>query len=161
MHIHMPEAAAEAMTDNDVYTQITERAKNWTPYLQHIFQECKTNPKTVLYHQPVYNGSIPEKWYSDRMFLIGDAAHPYGPGGQGISLAMMDAEALCDLFVNGVTEERKNHFQTTRAAIAKSKGESSEERNKPENQISTKWGLMFKGILMKALHLFSGGKMDL
>jgi hypothetical protein len=42
MHIHMTEA--EAITDKEVYEQITERAKNWTPYLQQIFQECKTNP---------------------------------------------------------------------------------------------------------------------
>ena len=160
-HIHMTEAEAKAMTDNDVYEQISERAKNWTPYLQEIFQEIRTNPKTVLYHQPVYNGSVPDKWYSDRLFLIGDAAHPYGPGGQGISLAMLDAEALCDLFANGITEEKKANFQRTRAAIAKSKGESSEERNKPENQITTKRGLFFKGLLMKAFHLLKGGKMEL
>jgi hypothetical protein len=74
---------------------------------------------------------------------------------------MLDAEALCDLFASGVTKEKKANFQITRAAIAKSKGESSEERNKPENQISTKRGLFFKGLLMKALHLVKGGKMEL
>lgn len=160
-HIHMTEAEAKAITDKEVYERITERAKSWTPYLQQVFQEIKTNPKTILYHQPVYNGSVPSKWYSDRLFLIGDAAHPYGPGGQGISLAMLDAEALCDLFVNGMTEEKKANFQKTKAAVAKEKGESAEERNKPENQITTKWGLMFKGIVIKTLHLFSGGKMKL
>jgi 2-polyprenyl-6-methoxyphenol hydroxylase-like FAD-dependent oxidoreductase len=160
-HIHMTETEAEAMTDKDVYDQLTQRAKNWPSYLQQIFQVCKANPKTVLYYQPVYNGGVPAKWYSEKMFLIGDAAHPYGPGGQGISLAMIDAEELCDLFVSGVTEEKKAHFQKTRAVIAKEKGESSEERNKPENQITTRWGLMLKGILMKALHLYNGGKIEL
>lgn len=160
-HIHMPEAEAKAITDKEVYERLTERARNWTPYLQQILKECKTNAKTILYHQPVYNGSVPGKWYSDKMFLIGDAAHPYGPGGQGISLAMLDAEALCDLFASGVTEEKKAEFQSTRAAIAKSKGESAEERNKPENQTTTKLGLIFKGILMKTVHLFNGGKMEL
>lgn len=160
-HIHMTEAEAKAITDKEVYERITERAKSWAPYLQQIFQECKTNPKTIVYHQPVYNGSVPGKWYSDRLFLIGDAAHPYGPGGQGISLAMLDAEALLELFTNGLTEEKKANFQKTRAAIAKSKGESAEERNKPENQITTKRGLFFKGLLMKAFHLFKGGKMEL
>lgn len=160
-HIHMTEAEAKAITDKEVYERITERAKSWTPYLQQIFQECKTNSKTIVYHQPVYNGSVPSKWYSDRLFLIGDAAHPYGPGGQGISLAMLDAEALLELFTNGLTEEKKANFQTTRAAIAKSKGESAEERNKPENQIITKRGLMFKSIFMKAFHLLRGGKIEL
>ena len=160
-HIHMTEAEAKAITDEEVYERIAESEKSWTPYLQQIFQEIKTNKKTILVHQPVYNGSVPSKWYSDRLFLIGDAAHPYGPGGQGISLAMLDAEALCDLFTNGMTEEKKANFQNTRAAIAKSKGESAEERNKPKNQITTKRGLFFKGLLMKAFHLFKGGKMEL
>jgi salicylate hydroxylase len=160
-HIHMTETEAKAISDIEVYDRLTEKSKNWTPYLQQVFQEIKTNSKTILYHSPVYNGSVPDKWYSDRLFLIGDAAHPYGPGGQGISLAMLDAEALCDLFASGVTKEKKANFQITRAAIAKSKGESSEERNKPENQISTKRGLFFKGLLMKALHLVKGGKMEL
>jgi 2-polyprenyl-6-methoxyphenol hydroxylase-like FAD-dependent oxidoreductase len=160
-HIHMTEAEAKSITDKEVYQWIAERAKRWAPYLQQAFQACKTNPKTILYHQPVYNGSVPSKWYSDKLFLIGDAAHPYGPGGQGISLAMLDAEALCDLFTNGMTEEKKANFQTSRAAIAKEKGESAEERNKPENQITTKRGLMFKNIFMKAFHLFRGGKIEL
>ena len=161
MHLPMTEAEAKAITREDVYEQITNRAKGWPPYLQKIFQECKTNPQTVVMHQPVYNGSVPDKWYRDRLFLIGDAAHPYGPGGQGISMALMDAEALCDLFVNGMTEERKANFKKTRAAIAKSKGESAEERNKPENQITTKGGLMYKSFVMKAVHVFYGGKIKL
>lgn len=160
-HIHMTEAEAKAITDKDVYEQITERAKNWTPYLQQVFEEIKKNPKTVLYHLPVYNGSVPRKWYSDRVFLIGDSAHPYGPGGQGISMALMDAEALCDIFVSGITEEKKANFQTTRATIAKQKGESSEERNKPENQINTKFSLWKKSVFIKAFHFIKGGKMEL
>ena len=160
-HIHMTESEATAITDQEIYEQIGERAKNWTPCLQQIFQACKANPQTVLYHLPVYNGMVPDKWYSDKLFLMGDAAHPYGPGGQGISMALMDAEALCNLFVVGVTEEKKAHYQSSRAAIAKAKGESAEERNKPENQIATKWGLMFKSLFMKVYHLFKGGKMKL
>jgi len=161
MHIHMTEAEAKTMTDKGVYDQIAERAKDWTPYLQQIFQQCKTNLKTVLYHQPVYNGSIPDKWYSDRLFLIGDAAHPYGPGGQGISLAMLDAEALSELFTNGITEEKKANFQSTRATIAKSKGESSEERNKPENQIVTEKELLSNYQFMKDYHQNSNGKLEM
>ncbi|MDM1295363.1 FAD-dependent monooxygenase [Sphingobacterium sp. N143] len=161
MHLHMTEEEAKVITDKEVYEKVTKKSENWIPYLQQIFRDCKTNPKTVLYHQPVYNGSIPNKWYSERLFLIGDAAHPYGPGGQGISLAMLDAEALCELFANGVTEEKKANFQTTRAAMAKSKGESSEERNKPENQIVTEEELLFNYQLMKDFHQKSNGKLEM
>jgi len=160
-HIHMAEADAEAIADEKVYKQISERAKSWSPYLQGIFQEIKNNSKTVLYHQPVYNGSVPGKWYSDKMFLIGDAAHPYGPGGQGITMALLDAEALCEMFATGITEEKKASFQTTRAAIAKEKGESAEERNKPENQITSNFGLWWKSIVVSIFHLIKGGKMEL
>ncbi|MGN6292430.1 MAG: FAD-dependent oxidoreductase [Chitinophagaceae bacterium] len=160
-HIHMTEAEAKVITDKEVYERMAERAKSWTPYLQQVFHEIKTNPKAILYHLPVYNGNVPDKWYSDKLFLIGDAAHPYGPGGQGISLAMLDAEALCDLFVNGITEEKKANFQKIRAGIAKEKGKSAEERNKPENQISTESGLVLRSIFMRAFHLFSGGKIEL
>ncbi|WP_055076624.1 NAD(P)/FAD-dependent oxidoreductase [Pseudanabaena sp. 'Roaring Creek'] len=160
-HIHMSEAEAKAISDKEVFERIAERAKGWTPHLRQVFQEIKANPKTILYHQPVYNGNLPSKWFNDRLFLIGDAAHPYGPGGQGISLAMLDAEALCSLFTNELTEEKKINFQITRAAIAKEKGESSEERNKPENQITSNFGLWWKGVFMKGFHLFSGGKIEL
>lgn len=161
MHIHMSEAEAKAISDKEVYDLITERAKNWPPYLQEIFQTGVTQPKTILYHHPVYNGSMPNKWYSSRMFLIGDAAHPYGPGGQGISMAMLDAEALCNLFVLGITDEKKANFQKTRAAAARAKGESAEERNKPENQINTKMGLFFKALMMKMVYWWNRGKMEL
>lgn len=161
LHIHMEENEALAITDEEVYSRVSERAKSWTPYLQEVFQEIKKNPKTVLYHLPVYNGSVPDKWYSSRMFLIGDAAHPYGPGGQGISMALMDAEALCDLFVTGVTEEKQANFQTTRASVAKEKGESSEERNKPENQIATETALESQYQFIKKYHSSSGGQMEL
>lgn len=160
-HIHMTESKAEAMTDKEVYDQITNRAENWPSHLQEIFETCKVNPKTVLLHQPVYNGGVPNNWYSNKMLLIGDAAHPYGPGGQGISMALKDAEALCEMFTSGITEEGKLNFQMTRAAEAKSKGERAEERNKPENQVSTEFGLFIKYLTMKTIHLFKGGKVEL
>jgi salicylate hydroxylase len=160
-HIHMSEAEAKTASDAGVYEQIAERAKQWPSILQQVFEECKTNPKTVLYHQPVYNGSVPNKWYSNRMCLIGDAAHPYGPGGQGISLALLDAEALCEIFVSGINEGKMANFQTTRATIAKEKGESAEERNKPENQLATQEELQNKYQFMMKFHQSANGKMEL
>lgn len=160
-HIHMPEQEAKSITDKEVWEQIELRSKNWSPELQRVFQQCKVNPNTILYHQPVYNGSVPKNWFSEKMFLIGDAAHPYGPGGQGISMALMDAESLCELFSTGLTEEKKINFVNTRASMAKSKGESSEERNKPENQIKSAFGLWWNGLLMSAFHIFKNGKMEL
>ena len=93
--------------------------------------------------------------------MIGYTTHPYCSGGQSIGLAMMNTKVLCDLLTNDITEEVKVNFQTTRVAIAKAKDESSEKRNKPENQITTKWGFLYQGLFMKAFHLFKGSKMEL
>ncbi|MVZ66789.1 hypothetical protein GQF61_13080 [Sphingobacterium sp. DK4209] len=157
----MDEKTAKNMKDQDVYKLLLAKSKHWPAALQQILKTCQTTKNTVMYHQPVYNGNIPENWYNDRLFLIGDAAHPYGPGGQGMSLAMLDAEALCGLLTQELTAEGKENFQKTRMAIAKSKGESSEERNKPENQISSKWKLTLKGVLMRIYQLINAGKIEL
>lgn len=161
LHIHMSEQEAKTISDEEVQAQIVERAKKWPPYLQNVYREAVADSRSILYHQPVYNGSLPERWYSERLFLIGDAAHPYGPGGQGISLAMVDAEALSELLVDHPTEEQKANFQRTRAAEAKAKGESAEDRSKPEKQITSPLKLMVKGIVMQGYRLFRGGKIAL
>lgn len=161
LHIHMPKQEAKTIRVEEVQAQLEERAKKWPPYLQNVYREAVADSRSILYHQPVYNGSIPERWYSERLFLIGDAAHPYGPGGQGISLAMLDAEALSELLVQEPTEEQKSHFQSTRAAEAKAKGESAEERNKPENQITSPLKLALKGLLMTLYRMLNRGKITL
>lgn len=160
-HIHMDEKTAKNINDQEVYQLLLAKSKHWPHELQQILKTCQTSKNTVMYHQAVYNGDIPAKWYNDRLFLIGDAAHPYGPGGQGMSLAMQDAEALCSLLTQELTDEGKENFQQTRMAIAKSKGESSEERNKPENQISSKWKLMFKAVFMRIYQFINAGKIEL
>src|SRR5690606_16584077 len=107
----------------------------------------KANPQSVLFFSPVYNGKIPASWYSKNMILIGDAAHPYGPGGNGISMALKDAEQLCALFLEGdLTEEKMEEFQKSRTAEAKGHGEGAEERNKPENQITSHWRIFLSGL---------------
>jgi 2-polyprenyl-6-methoxyphenol hydroxylase-like FAD-dependent oxidoreductase len=159
-HLHITEDEAKAMTNAKVIEMLTAKSEKWSDELKGLFNDCINNSKTILAHGPVYNGKVPAKWYSDSMFLIGDAAHPYGPGGQGISMALKDAEALCEMFVSGITDEKKIKFQELRAKEAKGKGEASEERNKPENQITTDWGVFYNGLLMKAMQIFKGGALE-
>src|SRR5699024_3032029 len=92
------------------------------------------------------------------MILIGDAAHPYGPGGNGISMALKDAEDLCDLFLDGeLNEEKMAAFQKRRTIEAQGHGEGAEKRNKPENQITSRWRIFLNGLFMKFYHLFNHG----
>jgi 2-polyprenyl-6-methoxyphenol hydroxylase-like FAD-dependent oxidoreductase len=160
-HLHMAEEEAKLMTREKVIAQLTVKSQHWTPYLKSLFQKSVNDPQTVFYFNPVYNRKVPDRWYSVRTFLIGDAAHPYGPGGQGISMALKDAEALCELLAGEMSAEGKERFQVVRATEAKDKGESSEERNKPENQIASSWQLFLKALAMKAYHWWSGGKMEI
>jgi salicylate hydroxylase len=156
-HIHISEEEAKAMTPEMVIELIETKSQQWCVELQNLFEMCKTNSKTILAHGPVYNGKVPSKWYSDKMLLIGDAAHPYGPGGQGISMALKDSEALSEMFLSGMSDEKKATFQTIRAKEAKNFGESAEARNKPESQITSRGGIFFNGVLMKMYHFFNGG----
>lgn len=156
-HLYMTENEAKAMTDGIVMKMLEAKSQNWGSELRKLFEMCKTNSNTTIAHGAVYNGKVPSSWYSDKIILIGDAAHPYGPGGQGISMALKDSEALCDMFLNGISEEKMANFQKVRAEESKILGEAAEARNKPEKQITTRWSIFFSGVIMKFYHLFNRG----
>lgn len=159
-HLYMPEVEAKAMTEKAALKMMENESKNWRPEVRKIFEMYKANPESVLSFSPVYNGKIPAFWHSKRMILIGDAAHPYGPGGNGISMALKDAEDLCGLFLDDeLTEEKMAAFQKNRTAEAQEHGEGAEERNKPENQITSRWRIILSGLFMKGYHLFNHGEL--
>jgi 2-polyprenyl-6-methoxyphenol hydroxylase-like FAD-dependent oxidoreductase len=154
----MSEAETKTMTNEVVMKMLADKSKLWSVELKKIFEICKADSNLIIAHGAVYNGKVPSTWFSKNIILIGDAAHPYGPGGQGISMALKDSEALCDMIVSGdMSEENKKAFQNIRAEETKKLGEGAEARNKPEKQTTTKMGIFFKGVIMKFYHLFSGG----
>lgn len=159
-HFYMPEGEANAMTREKVLNELKVISSAWHPQLKNIFSGCVNDPTTTIAFGPVYNGKLPSKWFSEKMILIGDAAHPYGPGGQGISMALKDAEALCKLLLHdNINQKQKEAFQKSRSKEAQKLGESAEARNRPENQIRSKWRIFVKGIVIKCLHFFSRGRL--
>ena len=157
-HFYMTEQEAKAMTNEMVMQMLEVKSRSWGSTLRKVFEMGKIDPKLIIAYGPVYNGKVPATWFSKNMMLIGDAAHPYGPGGQGISMALKDAEALCEMLVSGdMSEEKMAAFQKDRAEEAKKLGESAEKRNKPENEMTSRLGIFFKGVVMKFYHLFNGG----
>jgi len=161
-HLYMTEQEAKAMTNGMVMQLLEAKSQDWSPALRKVFEMDKADPKFIIAHGPVYNGKVPSSWFSKNMILIGDAAHPYGPGGQGISMALKDAEALCEIILSGdISEEKMAAFQKARAEEANKFGESAEERNKPGKQISSRRGIFIRGGIMKAYHLFNGGVLKL
>jgi len=159
-HIHIPEDEAKTATKQTVEEELERRATKWSPEVKRYFEIYKTGANSVLAHGPVYNGKPPLKWYSNKMILIGDAAHPYGPGGQGITMALKDAKALCELIVQDFTDAGKKQFQTIREKESRTCGEAAEKRNKQNNQAQTSWGVFFEGLFMKLVEFFTWGVLN-
>ena len=155
-HIRMPEGDAKLATQASVESELARRAERWRPELRRKYDLYTKDTDAMLAFGPVYNGKPPSRWYSNRMILSGDAAHPYGPGGQGISMALKDAKALCGVIAWGFTEHEKKEFQRSRAEEARTLGEAAEKRNSKDSS-STKWGILAEGVVMKAVEIFARG----
>lgn len=157
-HIRMSEEDAKLATRASVEAELSRRSERWSPELRSKYDQYTQDADAILVHGPVYNGKPPGRWYSDRMILIGDAAHPYGPGGQGISMALKDAKALCRVIARGFAEDDKKAFQQSRAQEARALGEAAEKRN-AKDPPSTRWGIFAKGVALKAVETFTRGKL--
>jgi 2-polyprenyl-6-methoxyphenol hydroxylase-like FAD-dependent oxidoreductase len=157
-HLYVTEQEAKAMTNEMVMNILEAKSQDWSSALRKVFEMCKADPKLIIAQGPIYNGKVPSTWFSKNMILIGDAAHPYGPGGQGISMALKDAEALCTIILSGdISEEKMAAFQKDRTEEAKKFGENAEARNKPEKQSTSHWSIFFKGVIMKLYLFFNRG----
>lgn len=155
-HIHMPEKEASMATKASVEAELAKRLASWRPELRSKYDLYTKDHNATLAYGPVYNGKPPPVWSSDKMILSGDAAHPYGPGGQGISMALKDAKALSEVVARGFTEDEKREFQQIRAQESRSLGEAAEKRNAKEPS-STSWGVFAEGFLMKTMEIFTRG----
>ncbi|WP_088343126.1 MULTISPECIES: NAD(P)/FAD-dependent oxidoreductase [Rhodomicrobium] len=158
-HIAMPEADAKLASRASVEAELARRAERWSPELGSKYRQYAKDAEAILAYGPIYNGTPPGRWYSDRMILIGDAAHPYGPGGQGISMALKDAKALCAVIACGFAEDNKREFQRSRAQESRTLGEAAEKRN-AKGPPSTKWGILAEGLTMKAAEIFTRGRLE-
>lgn len=155
-HVHMPEEEARMATRASVEAELAKRSASWRPELRSKYDLYTKDRNATLAYGPVYNGKPPPVWFSDKMILSGDAAHPYGPGGQGISMALKDAKGLSEVIARGFTEDEKSEFQRVRAQESRTLGEAAEKRNAKESP-STSWGVFAEGILMKTAEIFTRG----
>jgi 2-polyprenyl-6-methoxyphenol hydroxylase-like FAD-dependent oxidoreductase len=159
-HIHVSERDAKLATRANIEAELAARAERWSPELRSKYDRYTRDANAALAFGPVYNGKPPGRWYSERMILIGDAAHPYGPGGQGISMALKDAKAVCDVIVRGFNEDDKKEFQRSRAEEARAFGEAAEKRNS-KGPPSTALGVLAEGIAMKAMEILNRGTLNI
>jgi 2-polyprenyl-6-methoxyphenol hydroxylase-like FAD-dependent oxidoreductase len=155
-HIHMTEKEAKTATKESVDAELAKRSALWSPTLKSKYKLYVEQANSILVYGPVYNGKPPVRWYGDKMILSGDAAHPYGPGGQGISMALKDAKALCDVIARGFTEDDKRAFQRRRSQEARKLGEAAEKRNAKEPS-SSALAIIAEGVVMKTVEIFRRG----
>ncbi len=155
-HVHMSEDDAKSATKESVEAELAKRSALWSPALKTKYELYVEQADSILVYGPVYNGKPPVRWYSDKMILSGDAAHPYGPGGQGISMALKDAKALCDVIARGFTGDDKSEFQRNRSKEARKLGEAAEKRNAKEPS-SSALAIFAEGVVMKTVEIFRRG----
>jgi flavin-dependent dehydrogenase len=154
----MSEKDAKMATRASVEAELAKRSTLWNPALKTKYDLYTRDAHSLLVYGPVYNGKPPLRWYSEKMMLSGDAAHPYGPGGQGISMALKDAKALGDVIARGFTEDDKREFQRSRSQEARKLGEAAEKRNAKEPS-SSRLAILGEGVFMKTVEIFTTGRL--
>ena len=160
-HIHIQEDIIADMSYDTVSQVLDERAKEWCEDLKCIYNVYKNDSERTLIYAPVYNGKSPEIWYNNRYILLGDAAHPYGPGGQGISMALKDACAVSDIITNDFTDEKKKkEYQCFRGKESQLLGESAEKRNQMETNYSSV-DITIQGYKMKLAQCLLCGQINM
>jgi len=80
----------------------------WAPVWFEMFE----NAGLPLWDRPQYCMPLDQHWDAlPNLTILGDAAHPMPPTGEGVNLAMLDALELSECLTNG-------QFADTRAAVA-------------------------------------------
>ncbi len=93
--LHAPdEPSLAALPQGELLEKVAEATKNWHSLITTIVSACDPNSLLVRgYYDKEPLGNV----HDDRVWLIGDAAHPMCPfQGQGANMAMVDALKLAD-----------------------------------------------------------------
>ena len=102
-------------------------------------------PGVVTNHRTVYrvHQRVAERFWHDRVFLIGDAAHLNNPlGGFGMNSGIHDAMNLCDKLIEAMAEPARReellaHFERQRHAVTRSFIQQQSIRNKQDMELGS------------------------
>jgi len=109
--------------------------QSWCRPVEKVIKMIDQNlPGVEVLCAPVFSNPPIPSWSSNRVILIGDAAHGYGPGAQGAALAMEDAFLLASMLkdkANTVEVLAKvfKDFENKRRPRVERIGNASEARN--------------------------------
>jgi len=132
-HIPMSEARARSYAKEPVLSvgAMGQMYSGWCKEVQNELEIIESNvDKFEIGCLPIYTKPMLQKWHHDNIILIGDASHAYGPGGQGVTMALEDASELSSIIIAGINSPALEEFQQKRSAKALSHGMSADKRNK-------------------------------
>lgn len=93
-------------------TQVRQWFKTAFAEWGSVWFELFENVDLPIWVRPQYSIPLDQTWDAkSNLTLLGDAAHPMAPSGEGVNLAMLDALELSECLTNG-------HFENTQTAIA-------------------------------------------
>lgn len=150
-HLPMPESRAWSYAKNSALAigAVSRMYAGWGRQVQEELGTIKAHISDATFHigcLPIYVKPSVKKWHHayGRVVLIGDAAHAYGPGGQGVTMALEDAADLStvlntfaslyapDLKLRDSTalQRELQSFQERRSTKAHKYGLAADRRNK-------------------------------
>lgn len=108
----LPTASFDAWESSGIAPWLDEVQTLWPEAREQMamVSECNT------LHRASYRDAIPARWYRNRLALLGDSAHAMSPQlGQGVNMALLDAQALRDAL------RASSSVESALAAYAKSR----------------------------------------
>ena len=91
--------SADEPAETSLIPGLLERHRGWAPEITRVIEATK--PEEVMRHELLDREPV-QRWVSDRIALLGDAAHPMLPFlGQGACQALEDAHILARLLGSG------------------------------------------------------------
>jgi len=164
-HIPMSESRARIYAEEPllIVGALGQMYSEWCTEVKNQLEIIESNAdKFQIGGIPVYTKPMLHKWHHDNIILIGDAAHAYGPGGQGVTMALQDAIELSSIIIDGINSPALEKFQQRRSAAAQKHGMAADKRNKSRLQ-RTHWLMVWlTGVILmiiSSIYKFFGWRM--
>jgi len=134
-HIPMSESRAKSYAKEPLLSMgaVGQLYSGWCKEVQNEIEIIESNvDKFQIVCLPIYVKPMLAKWHHDNIILIGDSSHGYGPGGQGVTMALEDAKELSSIIIinDGINSHALEEFQQRRSTMARKCGVAADKRNK-------------------------------
>lgn len=151
-HVPMTESRAKSYAKSPALSigAMAQMYASWGPQVQEELRCIEANVGNEAFHVaciPIYCKPMLTNWShaQNKVIFIGDAAHAYGPGGQGVTMALEDAQELSQILSTvdiqklGALSSALAAFQSKRSTKAHKYGVAADRRNKGRLVRASHW----------------------